>query len=79
MQIHLLPKLAPGGMHENLFRTVDVVLRYGSSYILSKRTAVYTVKVIIQNMTRQGYPSTMLTSGKDAIFISNVIHELAKV
>ena len=78
MQINLLPELPPSGGYENVITAIDVFSRYTFAYPLSNPTAVNTAKVSIVIMTRHAYLSTLFIPDKRSVFLSRVIHEVAK-
>ena len=79
MQIDLLPELLPNGGYENIITAIDVFLRYAFAYPVSHPTAVNTAKVIIDIMTRHAYLPTLIITDKGSVFVSQVIHEVAKI
>ena len=79
MQIDLLPELPPTGGYENIITAIDVISRYAFACPVSNLTAVNTAKVIIDIMTRHAYLPTLIITGKGSVFVSQVIHEVAKI
>ena len=79
MQIDLLPELPPTGVYENIITAIDVISRYAFAYPVSNPTAVNTAKFIIDIMTRRAYLPTLIRTDKGIVFVSQVIHELAKI
>ena len=68
MQIDLLPELPPSGGYENIITAKDVFSRYAFVYPVSNPTAVNTVKVIIDIMTRHAYLPTLIITNKEKRF-----------
>ena len=79
MQIDLLPELPTSGGYENIITAKDVFSRYAFAYPVSNSTAVNTAKVIIDIMTRHGYLPTLIITDKGSVFVSQVIHQVAKI
>ena len=79
MQIDLLPELPPSGGYENIIMAKDVFSRCAFAYPVSNPTAVKTVKVKIDIMTRHAYLPTLIITNKGSVFVSQVIHEVAKI
>ena len=79
MQIDLLPDLPPSWGYENIITAIDVFSRYAFAYPVSNPTAVNTVKVIIDIMTRHAYLPTLIITDKGSVFVSQVIHEVAEI
>ena len=78
MQIDLLPKLPPSGGYEIINTAIDAFSRYAFAYPVSNPMAVNTAKVIIDIMTRHAYLPTLIITDKGSVFVSQVIHEVAK-
>ena len=79
MQINLSPELPPSGGYENIITAIDVFSRYAFAYPVSNPTAVNTIKVIIEIMTRHAYLATLIITDKGSVFVSQVIHEVAEI
>ena len=79
MQIDLLPELPPSGGYENIITAIDVFLSNAFAYPVSNPTAVNTAKVIIYNVTRYAYLPTLIITGKESVFVPQVIHEVAEI
>ena len=79
MQIDLLPELPPSGGYEKIITAIDVFSKYAFAYPVSNPTAVNTAKVIIDIMTRHAYLPTLIITDKGSVFVSQVIHEVAKI
>ena len=79
MQIDRLPELPPSGGYENIITAIDVVSRYAFAYPSSNPMVVNTAKVIIDIMTRHAYLTKLIKTDKGSVFISQVIHEVAKI
>ena len=79
MQIDQLPELPPSGGCEIIKTAVDVFSRYEFAYTVSNPTAVNTVKVIIDIMTRHAYLPTFNITDKGSVFVAHVIHEVAEI
>ena len=78
MQIDLFPKITPSGCYEDISTARDVLSRYAFAYPVSKPTAVNTVKVIIDIMTRHAYLPTLIITDKGSVFVCHIIHEVAE-
>ena len=79
MQMDLLPELRPSGRYENIITAKDVFSRYAFAYPVSGPAAVNTAKVIIDNMTRHAYLTTLFITDKGSVFFSQLIHEVAEI
>ena len=79
MHIDLLPALPPSGCYENFITAIDVFSRYAFAYPVSNPTAVKTVKVIIEIMTRHAYLPTLNITDRGSVSVSQVIHEEAEI
>ena len=79
MQINLLPELPPNGGYENIITAKYVFSRYAFAYPVSNPTAVNTVKVIIDIMTRHAYLPKIIITDEGSIFVSQVINEVAEI
>ena len=81
MQIEFLPEIPPSGGYENIITatTIDVSSRYAFAYPVSNPTAVNTPKVILDIMTRHAYLRTLIITDRGSVFVSQVIHEVAKI
>ena len=73
------PELPPNGGYENIITAIDVFPIYAFAYPVSNPTAVNTAKVIIDIMTRHAYLPTLFITDKGSVFVSQVIHEVAKI
>ena len=79
MQIDLLPEIPPSVGYENIITAIDVFSRYAFAYPVSNPTAVNTVKVTIDIMTRHAYLPTLIITDKGSVFVSQTIHEVAEI
>ena len=79
MQTDLLPELPPSGVYENIITAIDVFSRYAFAYPVSNPMTVNTTKVIKDIMTRHAFLPTLFITDKGSVFISQVIHEAAKI
>ena len=79
MQIDLLPDFPTIGGFENIITLIDVFSRYAFAYPVSNSTAVNTAKVIIDIMTRHAYLPTLIITDEGSVFVSQIIHEVAKI
>ena len=79
MQIDLLPNLPPSGGYENFITAMDVFSRYLFAYPVTDASAVNTVKVIIDIMTKHTYLPTTLITDKGSAFTSKLINETAQI
>ena len=78
MQIHLLRELPLSGGYKNVITAMDVLSRYAFAYPVSNPTAVNTAKVILDIMKRHAYLPRLNITDKETVFVSQVIHEVAK-
>ena len=79
MQINLLPEIPPSGGYENIITAIDVISRYAFAYPVSNPTAVNTAKIVTGIVTRHTYLPTLNITDKGSVFVSQVLHEAAKI
>ena len=79
MQINLLPEIQASGCFENIVTASSGCSRDAFDYPVSNPTATNTGKVNIDIMTRHACLPTLIKTDKRKVFVSQVIHEIAKI